>query len=183
LQIGSNKEERQSEFMVFLDEFRLFDCNHKCLTECPIPGQDCYWDDPLIGMFDLVEYPEFFWWRFERIFGDSNEFLIITPDMMDEYFKEPEDPLQTRCPRCFSTQFIIGYPYMECKNCGYKEPLIDFPMSEDFYRFYEGGKWWEEQKGYPKNDRPLCIGEKEKKGAEKGTPFTSEACVETGKVL
>jgi len=43
--------------------------------------------------------------------------------------KEPEDSMQTRCPRCFSTDVIIGYPYVECKNCGYNEALIDFPIS------------------------------------------------------
>lgn len=103
-------------------------CTFKCLTYCPLaPGEDCLWDDPPIGMFDLVEYPEFFWWRFEQIFGVTKEELEITPDVMEEYFKEPEDPLQTRCPRCFSTQVTIGYPYIECRNCGYNEPLIDFP--------------------------------------------------------
>ena len=102
-----------------------------------VPGEVGYFDcevqqvdiDHPDGCWDKVEYPEFFWWRFKQIFGASNEFLIITPDMMDEYFGEPEDPLQTRCPRCLSTEVAIGYPYIECKNCGYNEPLIDFPIS------------------------------------------------------
>lgn len=103
-------------------------CTFECLTHCPLaPDGGCFWDDPDIGMFDLVEYPEFFWWRFEQMFGDSDELLEITPDMMDEYFKEPEDSTRTRCPRCLSVQVDIGYPYIWCKNCGYNEPLIDFP--------------------------------------------------------
>ena len=84
-----------------------------------------------------VEYPKFFWWRFEQIFSNSEEFLEITPDMVDEYFKEPEDPLQTRCPRCLSINFVIGYPDMECEDCGWNEPRIDFPMSEGFYQWFE----------------------------------------------
>lgn len=96
-------------------------------------GKDCLWDDPDTGMFELVEYPEFFWWRFEQVFGDSHEFLEITPDIMDEYFKEPEDPTQTRCPRCLSTQVVIGYPDIECRHCGYNEPLIDFPISLSYH--------------------------------------------------
>ena len=82
------------------------------------------------GCWERVEYPEFFGWRFNQIFGNSKEFLIITPDMMDEYFKELEDPTQTRCPRCLSVNVNVGYPYIECQHCGYNEPLIDFPISE-----------------------------------------------------
>lgn len=135
-------EERQSKFLIdCCNELVFCDCNWKCLTDCPIPDGDCYWDDPDIGTFDLVEYPEFFWWRFEQVFGDSKEFLIITPDMMDEYFKEPDDPITTRCRRCLSAEVIIGYPSMECKNCGYNEPLIDFSMSEDFYLAFEQGEF------------------------------------------
>lgn len=97
-------------------------CNFKCRTECPIPPgryqSNCIWDDPLMGMFDLFQYPEHTFWRW-----DHEE--LVRP--------EPVDPLQTRCPRCFSTEFIIGYPYIECKNCGYNEPLIDFPISQYFH--------------------------------------------------
>jgi len=89
-------------------------------------------DDP-DGCWDKVEYPEFFWWRFKQVFGDSNEFLIITPDMMDEYFKEPDDPMQSRCPRCYSTKIVIGYPDIKCLNCGLEEPLIDFPVSNYYH--------------------------------------------------
>ena len=85
------------------------------------------------GAWDKVKYPEFFRWRFEQIFGNSKEFLFITPDMMDEYFKEPDDPLQTRCPRCYSTEVMIGYPDIKCLNCGLEEPLLDFPISYDFH--------------------------------------------------
>ena len=85
------------------------------------------------GCWVKVEYPLFFWWHFEQVFGDSKEFLEITPDMMGEYFKEPEDPLQTRCPRCLSTKIDIGYPYIKCLNCEYNEPLIDFPISHYYH--------------------------------------------------
>lgn len=115
------------------------ECDFQCLTNCPMEpfGKDCLYDDPDIGMFDLVEYPEFFSWRFEQIFGNSDEFLEVTPDMMEEYFKEPEDSTQTRCPRCLSVEVTIGYPYMECRHCGYNEPLIDFPISR-YYHFAFG---------------------------------------------
>ncbi len=110
------------------------ECDFQCLSNCPLPpGQDCLWDDPEFGMFDLVEYPEFFWWRLEQVFDNSEEFLEITPDMMNKYFKEPEDPMQTRCRRCLSTEVVIGYPYIVCQHCGYNEPLIDFPISEYFH--------------------------------------------------
>ncbi len=112
-----------------------------------VPGEPGYFDhkvqqvdlDYPDGCWDKVVYPEFFWWRFKRIFGDSTEFLIITPDMMDEYFKEPEDKMQTRCPRCFSTEVIVGYPYIECKNCEYSESLIDFPISRSVHLSYLRG--------------------------------------------
>lgn len=98
-------------------------CNFKCLTDCPVPpgtyaDTDCIWDDPLIGMFDRIEYSEFELWRDEH--GE-----LACP--------EPKDPSQTRCPRCFSTKFVIGYPYMECRHCGYSEPLIDFPISHYYH--------------------------------------------------
>lgn len=87
-------------------------CTFECLTHCPLaPGEDCFWDDPGIGMFDLVEYPEFFWWR------EGNKKLVR---------REPKDTMRTRCPRCLSVRVGIGYPYIKCKNCGYNEPLIDF---------------------------------------------------------
>jgi len=75
------------------------------------------------GAWIKVEYPEFTIWRWE------NE---------DKVEPEPESPLTRRCPRCYSTQIIIGYPYIFCQHCGYDEPLIDFPMSESYYLFLEG---------------------------------------------
>ena len=110
-----------------------------------VPGEPGYFDakvqrvelDYPDGDWDEVIYPEFFWWRFNQVFGDSEEFLTITPDLMDEYFKEPDDPLQTRCPRCLSTEVIIGYPYIVCKDCGYDEDLIDYPISEDFHKYFK----------------------------------------------
>ena len=106
-----------------------------------VPGEVGYFDcevqqvdiDSPDGAWEKVEYPPFFWWRFEQVFGDSNAFLIITPDMMDEYFKEPDDPMTSRCPRCYSTNIGFGYPYIQCFNCGYNEPLIDFPISHYYH--------------------------------------------------
>jgi len=85
------------------------------------------------GCWEKVEYPEFFWWRFEQVFGNSDEFLIITPDMMDEYFKEPADPMQTRCPRCYSTKVVVGYPSIKCLDCSLEDPLIDFPIAHWYH--------------------------------------------------
>lgn len=176
MQIGSDKTERQSEFMVFLDEFRLFDCPWKCLTECPIPGQDCYWDDP--GYPILDEVPELETWR------ELHKKLVR---------KEPKDPMRNRCPRCLSTKVIIGYPHIECRNCGYNEPLIDFPISQYFHlallQEVKGGR---SKKGTPKMAAPFILAKKKKRGQRKGTLFTSgyyheemllEACVKTDKVL
>jgi len=89
------------------------ECNFQCLSNCPLPpGQACLYDDPDIGMFDLIKYPEFFDWR------EDNKKLVRP---------EPKDPTRTRCPRCLSVRVSIGYPYIKCKNCGYNEPWIDFP--------------------------------------------------------
>lgn len=102
-----------------MQENYIQDCSFQCLSNCPLPpGIDCIWDDPLTGMFDLVQYPEFFWWRV-----DNEE--LVRP--------EPEDPMQTRCPRCLSTEVAIGYPYIQCKHCGYNEPLVDFPISHYYH--------------------------------------------------
>ena len=106
-----------------------------------VPGEPGYFDcevqqidlDSPDGTWEKVEYPPFFWWRFEQVFGDSNAFLIITPDMTDEYFKEPDDPMTSRCPRCYSTNIGFGYPYIQCFNCDYNEPLIDFPISHYYH--------------------------------------------------
>ncbi len=101
-------------------------CNFKCLTRCPLPPgryePNCIWDDPDIGMFDFYQYPEYTFWR-----EDHEE--LVRP--------EPIDPMQTRCPRCFSVQVIIGYPYIECKHCGYNQPLVDFPISEYYHLLYK----------------------------------------------
>lgn len=95
-------------------------CNFKCLTDCPLPPSlPCLWDDPVIGnkeydedpLFD-ADFPDFSWWRWD------NEELAKS---------EPKDPTHTRCRRCLSVKVDIGYPYIKCKNCGYNEPLIDFP--------------------------------------------------------
>jgi len=125
----SPERQQEIEAATLEAESIIKECNFQCLSNCPLPlNQDCLYDDPDIGMFDLVEYPEFFWWRFEQVFGNSSEFLEITPDMMDEYFKEPDNPLQSRCPRCHSSRIVIGYPYIWCRHCGYNEPLIDYPQ-------------------------------------------------------
>lgn len=70
------------------------------------------------GVWDKVEYPEFFWWR------DDNKKLVRP---------EPKDPIQSRCPRCYSTKIAIGYPNIKCQNCGLCEPLIDFPISHYYH--------------------------------------------------
>lgn len=101
-----------SETQPVLPGLEGYVCTFECLTHCPLDDGSCYWDDPLIGMFDLIEYPEFFWWR------EDNKKLVR---------REPKDSTRTRCPRCLSVQVDLGYPYIKCKNCGYNEPLIDFP--------------------------------------------------------
>lgn len=92
----------------------ISDCNFQCLSNCPLlPGLDCIYDDPDFPL-DVYQFPEFTFWRWEHE-------ELVKP--------EPEDPMQIRCPRCFSTEVTLGYPYVECENCGYNEPLIDFPIS------------------------------------------------------
>lgn len=103
-------EEGKQLHFVELEPFRCF---WQCLR-CPFSNEDCLWDDPLIGMFDLVEYPEFFFWRVEHE-------GLAQP--------EPDNPMQSRCPRCYSIRIDFDYPYIRCLNCGYNEPLIDFPIS------------------------------------------------------
>jgi hypothetical protein len=39
-----------------------------------------------------------------------------------------------RCPKCKSNRVKIGYPDIECANCSWSEPLIDFPISWDYHR-------------------------------------------------
>ena len=105
-------------------------CTFDCLDNCPLaPDGGCFYEDSPPLYAPPIEYPEFFAWRFEQVFGDSKEFLIVTPDMLDEYFKEPEDPLQTRCPRCSSTEITDDDLHIKCQNCGYNEVLMDFPVS------------------------------------------------------
>lgn len=97
-------------------------CTFKCLTHCPLPpGRDCIWDDPGAPFngfdddFDALfeaEFPDFSWWR------EFNEELVR---------REPKDPTQTRCRRCWSIKVDVGYPYIQCRNCGYNEPLVDYP--------------------------------------------------------
>ena len=41
-----------------------------------------------------------------------------------------------QCPRCKSKRFRVGYPDMQCFDCGYTEPLIDFPISWDWHPHY-----------------------------------------------
>ncbi len=134
-----------------------------------VPGEPGYFDrevqqidiDSPDGCWEKVKYPLFFWWRFNQIFGDSEAFLIITPNMMDEYFKEPKDPMRSRCPRCLSTEVTIGYPYIECRNCNYNEPLIDFPISRYYHlallQEVKGGR---SKKGTPEIGAPFLLEEK-----------------------
>ena len=84
-------------------------CTFECLTHCPLePGQECYWDDPSYPILDDLSLEECY-----ALWRDINESLAQP---------EPGNPMQTRCSRCFSTQVVIGYPYIECKNCGLSEP-------------------------------------------------------------
>lgn len=111
--------DEQSEFVIQDNMLTIEKCTWRCLSNCPLPpGMDCIWEDPDIGEFDLVEYPEYFWWR------EDNKKLVR---------REPKNSLRARCPRCFSTKIVIGYPYIECRNCGYNEPLIDFPISHYYH--------------------------------------------------
>lgn len=41
-----------------------------------------------------------------------------------------------RCPKCGSNAVSNHYPEIQCRSCGYAEPLADFPISWDFYRHY-----------------------------------------------
>ena len=63
------------------------------------------------GVVDFFEYPKFFWWRAER------------------GLEQRPEPIDTHCPRCFSTDVNISYPYISCRCCGYFEDLIDYPIS------------------------------------------------------
>lgn len=41
-----------------------------------------------------------------------------------------------QCPKCGSARVRISYPDIECLSCGCSEPLIDFPISWDWHRYY-----------------------------------------------
>lgn len=47
-----------------------------------------------------------------------------------------EQGMDSRCPKCGSPGIRLGYPDMYCLRCGWSEPLIDFPISWDWHRFY-----------------------------------------------
>ena len=40
------------------------------------------------------------------------------------------------CPQCRSNKVKISYPCIECLACGWSEPLIDYPISWDWHRYY-----------------------------------------------
>ncbi len=96
-------------------------CDFKCLSNCPLlPGEPCLYDDPDIvdrpGFDDELfeaEFPDFSWWR------EFNEELVKP---------EPEDKHKKRCPRCFSTEVTNCDQFIFCGNCGYNEPLMDYPV-------------------------------------------------------
>lgn len=73
------------------------------------------------GTWEKVEYPEHYEWQ------QSHKRLMC---------KEP-GPNVIRCPRCYSLDYKVGYPNIVCGHCGYAEPLIDFPISDDFRRWLE----------------------------------------------
>ena len=108
--------------------FKLKDyvCNFECLTHCPFPDE-CIYDDPQMGDDYVVEYPEFFWWRYDHLTeSQQHQLPEITPDSLDEFYPEPPNDAY-RCPRCHSANVIIGESWIVCGNCKYNEPLIDFP--------------------------------------------------------
>ena len=39
-----------------------------------------------------------------------------------------------QCPKCKSNRVKISYPDIECLNCHYSEPLVDYPISWDWHR-------------------------------------------------
>lgn len=143
---------KQSEFVILNDQLFIGDCSFQCLTNCPLPPgayePNCIWDDPDIG--EPIEYPEHTFWRW-----DHEELVEL----------EPENPLQTRCPRCFSTRVIIGYPYIECRNCGYNEALMDFPISRYYHlallQEVKGGR---SKKGTLEIGAPFLLEKMKKKG-------------------
>jgi len=101
------------------------DCNFQCLSNCPLPiGSDCLYDDPDLLAFDLVEYPKFYFWRDEHGVRPLEDWTVNDPN-----------PMMPRCPRCHSTKVGSGYMFpnysvMQCHQCGYNKPLIDFPSAK-----------------------------------------------------
>jgi len=94
-------------------------CTFQCLTHCPFPADSCIWSDPGAEGDDF-QYPEFFWWRLSN---------LPEGEKMDSFYKEPDDKMQLRCPRCLSTDLVFtGYLRSAvCVGCQYDESLIDFP--------------------------------------------------------
>ena len=43
---------------------------------------------------------------------------------------------QYQCPQCKSNRVRVCYPDIQCLDCGWSEPLIDFPISWDCHRAY-----------------------------------------------
>ena len=88
-------------------------CDFQCLTNCPLPpGQDCLYDDPMIGAFEDDERSEFDYWR-----------------ELHKVHREPGGATP-RCPRCYSTKVRFDDLYARCLGCRYSELLIDFPTSQ-----------------------------------------------------
>lgn len=88
------------------------------------------------GCWDKVIYPEHFWWRLDHLTEEQkqqlmepgSDMMIITPDCLDEFYKEPEPVGKVyRCNRCLSTDLDWQEYWIVCRRCGYDEPLIDFP--------------------------------------------------------
>ncbi len=116
------------------EEYKDYVCTFQCLTNCPVPSELCFWDDPLIGMFDGIKYPEFFGWRLEHLMEDQkkqlieigSDLMILTPDCLDEFYPESTGNVY-RCNRCHSTNVIFSEDWIICQYCGYNEPRIDYP--------------------------------------------------------
>ena len=108
------------------------DCTFQCLTHCPAPDGLCYYDDPLIGWDIRAEYPEFFWWRVDNL-PDNKRPLVLTPDSMDEFYKEPDsEGCVHRCPRCLSVDVDWQSEWIVCRCCDWSEPLHDYPVARRY---------------------------------------------------
>ena len=114
-------------------------CHPPDLTACPYPQCLCPAND--WGLGDVIEYPEFFDWRLEHLTEDKkrllmetgSDMMIITPDCLNQFYGEPEPVGQVcRCNRCLSIDIDWQPEWIVCKNCGWSEPLHDYPVARRY---------------------------------------------------